>query len=120
MDQNPTPSSSVTTRLKELEFHVNDIREEMVDYSQAIKELATNMNKMALAMAAREADQEKLQNVLQKVEKLSDSFDRYKEAQITKELDSSKAWIKDTIKWVAGIIGALILFHLTSGVVTFK
>ena len=109
-------SEDIGQRLALLETHVVNIKDKQENYEVALKELAENMNKLALAMAEREQDREKLREVAIKIDKLQEAFSAYKEDQLLKEVNSSRKWIFGSLQWVAGIIAALIIFHFTKDV----
>ena len=106
-------TGEMTDRLKRLENHVDDIRDRQANYEDALRELAQNMNKIAIQLAEREADREKLRQVAEDMRTFKEDFAAYREKQLEEKVKDSRVWIRDTLQWVAGIVGALIIFHFT-------
>lgn len=111
-----TMNDGVTDRLSQLEFHVVEIRDRQDNYEDALKELAVNMNKIALQLAEREADRQKLKDLDKEVAENHTAFLNYKEKQLEDKVRDSKAWIKDSVRWAAEIIAAILIFKLTGGI----
>jgi len=111
-------SETLSHRLSQLEFHVVDIRDRQDNYEDALRELAVNMNKIAVQLAERESDREKLREVTKEVLDSKNEFQAYKERQLEERVRDSKAWIKDSIRWAAEIVAAVLIFKLTNGLLS--
>lgn len=106
----------VLQRLYVVENHIENIKDDQQNYKDALKELALNMNQMAIAMAEREQDRTKLNEVSEKIEKLQEDFSDYKEKQYQREIADSKKKLWNIAQFFGSIALALIIFYLTKDI----
>lgn len=109
----PIPNQDIGQRLFVLETHIENIQNDQLNYKEALSELATSMNRMAVAMAEREQDRAKISELSTKLDEAGKEFQEYKEKQYERQLAESKKWIWVIIQNVATVVVALVIFHLT-------
>lgn len=104
--------SDTETRLTRAELQLEQHGRMHDETSDALKNIAEAVQKLAQAEVRREQDQETFSRIFKSIEKVRTDFEEYKDQQAEKELAAAKAELADQNKHIWDIRSAL----LTAGV----